>query len=137
MKNDRKSIVKWIKSHKTELVSAGVSIAIIVAVIMGIKNHKDMGVLFESLKAMINKTPKSVCEPAKTALVIKNSTPIIMEFSIGTQRRIPHNVSEHLRDLPKGWKPSAEKVATAAEHGFKLNQGQTWVEKYRTGGLAA
>ena len=135
MKNDGEAIVMWIKAHRKELIVAGFGIAFIVA--MGIKNRKNMEAFFESLKAMINKTPKSVCEPTKTASVIKSSTPIIAEISIDTQKRIPHNVSEHLRDLPKGWKPSAEKVATAAEHGFKLNQGQTWVEKYRTGGLAA
>lgn len=54
-----------------------------------------------------------------------------------TAERIPHDVAEHLRNLPNGWKASAEKIATAAEHGYDLRPGQTWVEAYRTGGLAA
>lgn len=54
-----------------------------------------------------------------------------------TPDRKPHDVAEHLRNLPEGRKASPEKIAAAAEHGYDLLPGQTWVENYRTGGLAA
>lgn len=47
------------------------------------------------------------------------------------------DVSEHLRNLHEGWKASEDKIATAAENGFELEPGQTWVGAYQKGGTAA
>ena len=41
-----------------------------------------------------------------------------------------HHASKHIRNLPEGYNASAEKVATAEEHGFSLGEGQTWVDDY-------
>lgn len=41
-----------------------------------------------------------------------------------------HHASKHIRNLPKGHNASAEKIATAEEHGFSLGEGQTWVDDY-------
>lgn len=49
----------------------------------------------------------------------------------------PYDVSEHIRNLHEGWKASAEKIATAAEHGYDLKLGQTWVEAHIKGMIAA
>ncbi len=40
MEKEKKTFVDWVKEHKKELIIAGVSIAAIIAVIVGIKNHK-------------------------------------------------------------------------------------------------
>ena len=37
--------------------------------------------------------------------------------------------NKHLRKLPKGWHASPEKIATARENGFELQDGETWVEE--------
>lgn len=41
-----------------------------------------------------------------------------------------HHASKHIRNLPEGHNASAEKIATAEEHGFSLGEGQTWVDDY-------
>lgn len=41
-----------------------------------------------------------------------------------------HHASKHIRNLPEGHNASAEKIATAEEHGFSLGKGQTWVHDY-------
>lgn len=40
------------------------------------------------------------------------------------------NVSEHLRNLPDGWKASQSKIDLAARYGFSLGDHQTWVNSY-------
>ena len=41
-----------------------------------------------------------------------------------------HHASKHIRNLPEGYKASAEKIASAEENGFNLKEGQTWVDEY-------
>lgn len=43
----------------------------------------------------------------------------------------PIDVTEHIRNLPEGWHASEKKIASAAEHGYNLQPGQTWVENYK------
>lgn len=137
MEKEKKTFAQWVKEHKKELIIAGVSIAAIIAVIIGIKNHKALEEAWASLRKLVEKTPE--CIPVEKTVAATEAVPVkdIVEINIVTADRIPHDVAEHLRNLPEGWKASAEKIATAAEHGYDLLPGQTWVEAYRTGGLAA
>lgn len=137
MENEKKTFVDWIKEHKKELIIAGVSIAAIIAVIVGIKNHNVLEEALASLRKLVEKAPDTI--PAAKLVPVKEVLPVkdIVEINIITACRVPHDVAEHLRNLPEGWKASAQKIATAAEHGYDLKLGQTWVEAYRTGGMAA
>ena len=38
IENDKKGFVKWVKEHKDQLALAGVSVAAVIAVILGLKN---------------------------------------------------------------------------------------------------
>lgn len=133
---ERKSLTQWVKEHEKELIIAGVSIAVISAVIIGIKNHKALEKVWESLRNLVEKTSDTV--PVANTISFAEVTPVkdIEEIGI-VANRIPHSVVEHLRNLPEGWRASEEKIATAAEHGYDLLPGQTWVETYRTGGRVA
>lgn len=137
MEKEKKTFVQWVKEHKKELIIEGVSIAAIIAVIIGIKNHEALEEAWTSIRKLVEKTPE--CIPVEKTVAVTEAVPVkdIVEINIVTADRIPHDVTEHLRNLPEGWKASAEKIATAAEHGYDLLPGQTWVEAYRTGGLAA
>ena len=42
----------------------------------------------------------------------------------------PIDVTEHIRNLPEGWHASEKKIASAAEHGYNLQPGQTWVANH-------
>ena len=137
MEKEKKTFVNWVKEHKKELIIAGVSIAAIIAVIIGIKNHTALEEAWASLRKLVEKKPDVI--PVSNTLSVADVTPVkdIVEINIATADRIPHDVAQHLRNLPEGWKASAEKIATAADHGYDLLPGQTWVEAYKTGGLVA
>ena len=137
MENEKKTFVDWIKEHKKELIIAGVSIAAIIAVIIGIKNQKALEEAWASLRKLVEKAPETM--PVAKSVPDTDVSPVkeIVEINIISADRIPHDVVEHIRNLPEGWKASAQKIATAAEHGYNLLPGQTWVEAYKTGGVAA
>lgn len=50
---------------------------------------------------------------------------------------IPVAVNKHIRNLPDGWKASPKKIASATENGYILESGQTWVDNYTRGAIAA
>ena len=137
MENEKKTFVDWIKEHKKELIIAGVSIAAIITVIIGIKNQKALEEAWASLRKLVEKAPETM--PVAKSVPDTDVSPVkeIVEINIISADRIPHDVVEHIRNLPEGWKASAQKIATAAEHGYNLLPGQTWVEAYKTGGVAA
>ena len=137
MEKDKKTFLDWIKKHKKELIIAGVSIAAIIALSMGIKNREAQGEAWSSLRKLLEKTPEAIPTVNSASNVQVMHAKVIEEVDILRTDKIPHDVAEHLRNLPEGWKASAEKIATAAEHGYNLRPGQTWVEAYRTGGFAA
>ena len=137
MEEEKKTFVDWVKEHRKELIIAGAGIVAIIAVIIGAKNRAALEEIWASLRKLVGKKPDII--PVSNAVSVADVAPVkdIMEINIVTADRMPHDVAEHLRNLPEGWKASAEKIATAAEHGYDLRPGQTWVEAYRTGGLAA
>jgi len=47
------------------------------------------------------------------------------------------DVSKHIRNLHEGWEASATKIATAAEHNYNLQPGQTWVDSFTKRFIAA
>lgn len=77
---------------------------------------------------------------AKTASKVDLVTPTAantVEVVLGPTEKIVRSfpqrsvkVTDHIRNLPEGWRASAGKIATAAEHGYELLSGQTWVERY-------
>ena len=59
---EKQKVLQWIKDHKKQLIAAGIGIAAIIAIIIGIKNKAMLQSAWESLKATIAPTkaaPKS------------------------------------------------------------------------------
>lgn len=137
MKKEKKKIVGWIKEHKTELVIAGISISALLMLILSIKNKETLKEFYNSLKKVTGE--KSVGMDSEVFNISLETCPVqeVPMNNFVLIERIPHDVESHLRNLPEGWRASAEKIATAAEHGYELLPGQTWVEAYRTGCIAA
>ncbi len=128
---EKSKLICWIKQHRKALIGAGISIGLIIAVVLGIKNADAIKALWASLRKT---TAKTVMTTAKS------TAPVITEQAAATVTRnsctVPFDVSAHLRNLHSGCHASAEKIATALDHGFVLNEGQTWVDAF-TKGLAA
>ena len=137
MKKENYKILNWIKEHKVELIIGGLCIAGIVAIIISEKNSQEKEDEWVTLSKQVRKTLKAVKEVDVVSVVEDTPVKDLVENNVVKIDRMPHDVSGHLRNLPQGWKASAEKIATAVEHGYNLVPGQTWVEAYKTGGLAA
>ena len=133
MEQEKKTVIDWIKEHKKQLIIAGVSIAAIVAVIFGIKNSQELEAVLDSLKKKIEKDPEKLLNNAVNKIEVHEiQETLIRPENTVPIRHVPHDVTEHIRNLPDGYKPSLQKLALAEERGIELLPGQTFVEKYRT-----
>lgn len=152
MKQHR-SIIAWAKAHKKELAIAGISIAVLIATILCIKNKSALKAYWASLKKAIAqpeqtpKVPVTKTPPQQIIhIAVEEAKPVVQlvtpvaDVAPAIPRRpclLPYEVDPHIRELHPGWQASAEKIATALEHGFVLKEGQTWVTGYVKGGTAA
>ena len=147
MEERKKGFIEWIKVHKNKLLIAGISITAIIAAVLGYQNRESIIALWDTLKKALQKT--SVNELPVISTVPKvdainptavNTVEVVIEPVAKAVRSLPQNpfeVTDHIRNLPEGWRASAGKIATAAEHGYKLLPGQTWVERYIKNEIAA
>jgi len=144
MNEEKKGFIAWVKAHKKKLIIAGVSVAVIIAIILGIKNKDALLELWGSLRTSVAKSHAPIRE-------LPDITPVTPEVSIVETEKIPmaeatevvrsvqypFDVSEHIRNLHLGWKASAEKMAEAEMLGITLLPGQTIVDGYTKGGMVA
>jgi hypothetical protein len=147
MEEQKNGFIEWIKAHKKELLIAGISITAIIAAVLVYRNRESIVVLWDTLKKTLQKTSVSELPVATTAskvdLVIPtsvNTVEVVIEPTEKIVRSLlqsPFEVTDHIRNLPEGWRASADKIATAAEHGYELLPGQTWVERYMKNEIAA
>lgn len=123
MKKHKKA-VQWVKEHWAHLVVGGISVGIATYFVVSyIRSNSSPKVPSKLVNA-----PDLSCE-------IDAVYPVNSQ-AVGNASRTAFPVSEHIRKLSGGRHPSAEKIATAAENGFKLEGNQTWVKPY-TKGLSA
>lgn len=128
MIEEKKSFTTWVKAHKRELIIAGVSTTAVIALIIVIRNRYEIAELWKQLQSTIGKPDDSLPTIPTEKVPVAERT---------TSNLIPFDISEHVRNLHDGWSASAKKIATAAEHGYELKPGQTWVEAYKKGVIAA
>ena len=132
---EKQTFIKWVKAHKKELVVAGVSVAALIGIIVGVKHKDSILALWVSLKKDVVELPiKGAGESMPMAESISETK--IIEFPVHRNLQNPFDVYDHIRNLPNGNHASIEKRASAAEHGYTLQPGQTWVEGYVKGGNA-
>ena len=147
MEEQKKGFIKWIMAHKKDLLIAGINITAIIAAVLVYRNHESIVALWDTLKKTLQKTSVSELPVATTASKVDLVTPTAVntvEVVIEPTEKIvkllpqgPFEVTDHIRNLPEGWRASAGKIATAAEHGYELLPGQTWVERYVKNEIAA
>ena len=136
---DRKSLIRWIKKHKKMLIAAGISIGVLILVVLGIKNKAALKALWDSLKGATNHPTAKAAE--KVAKVVSEIPPEPIQEAVSAiasnSETLPFEVSRHIRNLPVGWHASPEKVAEALKNNIILMDGQTWVDSYMKGVVAA
>ena len=136
---ERKGLIQWIKEHKKELTIAGISVGALILIVLGIKNHKAIIALWDSLKKVPEQPVKKASQLAtKVAEEIPAEAIQISATAIPSNANsLPYEVSRHIRNLHDGWHASPEKVAEALKNNIILMDGQTWVDSYMKGVVAA
>ena len=136
---ERKGLIRWIKEHKKELVIAGISVATLILIVLGIKNRESLKALWDSLRKVTKEPTVKIVEPViKAATEIpQDSAQEVIAVMTSNSDTLPFEVSRHIRNLPEGWHASPEKIAEALRNNIILMDGQTWVDSYMKGGVAA
>ena len=119
---EKKHFFEKVKEHKTEIIATGVTLISLAGVILLTKN-------WDSVKEF---TVAGFLKNGSEAGAIIRPIPKLVENNM--PKSLPSkkiiDVSEHIRNLSVGCHASAEKLATAAEHGYSLLPNQTWVIPY-------
>ena len=135
MKERKLKIKEWVKKHKTELAIAGITTIGAIVVVIGIKNKKSIKAFCFSLQEYLRSKTCNI--PEDIADTFEKSSLDLQPVVKQDTHKAPHARSAHIRNLSSGRNASIEKVLTAAENGFNLKEGQTWVRAYTTGDKAA
>lgn len=132
-KKQDKKLIKWVKAHKKQLIMAGISIPVIIGLIVTAKNTDAVSKLIDQLKTLFTE------DVVSNAINVEEGGTVspIYEILKETGSKAPHMVSEHIRNLPNGYHASDAKISEALRKGIELMEGQTLVDTYRTGNLAA
>lgn len=132
---EQNQIIQWIKAHKKQLILAGIGIAAVIALVLGIKNKDTLKALWASLKGAVEPTAERISNAVTTTVTeIPTETPALL---LSNDPRVAQEVRRHIRNLHEGWHASPEKLAAAREMGILLQEGQTWVDNYMKGVCAA
>lgn len=138
--SEQRKFVKWIKDHRKALIIAGVSVATLIVVVLGIKNKEAIKEVWASLRKVVEKPAAHMLKETSVAPVIETVCPAVEKVTAVAAHHadtLPFEVSRHIRNLPGGMHASPEKIAAALEQHFVLQEGQTWVEAYMKGAIAA
>ena len=132
---EQNQMIQWIKAHKKQLILAGIGIAALIALVLGIKNKDTLKALWGSLKGTVEPTAERISDAETTTVTeISTETPALL---LSNDPCVPQEVRGHIRNLHEGWHASPEKKAAAREMGILLQEGQTWVDDYMKGECAA
>ncbi len=132
---EQNQMIQWIKAHKKQLILAGIGIAAIIALVLGIKNKDTLKALWASLKGAVEPTAEQISNDATATVAEIPTEPTTLLLS--NAPGVSQEVRRHIRNLPDGWQASDEKKAAALEMGIILQDGQTWVDTYTKGECAA
>ena len=132
---EQSQIIQWIKVHKKQLILAGIGIAVVIALVLGIRNKDTLKALWASLKGAVEPTAERISDAVTTTVTeIPTETPALL---LSNDPCVPQEVRRHIRNLHEGWHAYPEKLAAAREMGILLQEGQTWVDNYMKGVCAS
>jgi hypothetical protein len=145
MEEQKRGLLAWVKAHKQELIIAGISAATLIGITLCIKNRDSIEALWKSLSRAIEKSSAEAPEVSQTTIEkiaqssvtdVSNPTEIPVINATRTFQN-SFEVSDHIRNLHEGWRASAKKITEAEAMGIILQPGQTLVDAYTKGGVAA
>ena len=134
--NEQRKFVKWIKDHKKALIIAGISVATLIAVVLGIKKKEEIKAVWASLRKVVEKPAAHMLKETSVTTAIETVCPVVEKATAVAAQHVdmlPIEVCRHIRNLPEGMHASLEKIAAALEQHIVLQDSQTWVETYMKG----
>ena len=76
---EQNQIIQWIKAHKKQLILAGIGIAAVIALVLGIKNKDTLKALWASLKGAVELTAERISDAVTTTVTeIPTETPALL-----------------------------------------------------------
>ena len=126
LKKEQDQLIKWIRTHKKQLKLAGVCCSVLILLILLLRNKEKLQALWGTLRETI--IPSDGI--SHTTVSASTSAAANIAALFADDPSIPIEVRKHIRNLPKGWHASAEKIAEALANGIILQEGQTWVTGY-------
>lgn len=127
----KKNLLAWIKTHKKQLILAGLSIVSLIGLVVGIKKKDELWELWKSLSRRADNSLPEIPEatlPTETSVTLLDNLNKARAYTRPTES---FDVRMHLRNLHKGQHHSAEKGAEAIAYGIDLPPNQTIVDAYR------
>lgn len=139
MENERKDFWSWVNNHGAELIMAGIGITTVAAVVW---KKDELLRLWKALKPTTKQALPTMKKAANARVAVAKAPVVevapalqIIENNAAPLDQV--DVGEHVRNLHTGWKASAAKLAEAKAKGIILLPGQTLVDAYSKGVLAA
>lgn len=147
MEEQKKGFLVWVKKHRKELIIAGISATALIGIIICMKNRDSIEALWKSLIGAIEKSPTEATKISQTTIENIAQSSVTVTDAINPTK-IPvinseityqnsFEVSDHIRNLHEGWRASAKKITEAESMGIILQEGQTLVDAYIKGSVAA
>ena len=128
-----KGFLAWLKVHKKQLALAGISIATIIGIVIGIRSKDEVTTLWRSLSKRVKKIPLEKVVSAPAVKMVMPTPEDVSSKRPYTTPTEPFGVIRHVRTMAEGWHHSPEKAAEAAELGIELLPNQTLVGPYIKG----
>ena len=121
----------WERNKKKVLIIGGVVVAVGVGFLI-FKNKDALIALVKKGEVIANEIPKiadsTVIESASKIISAVDKETITVSKPLNNG--IPFEVKGFIRNLPKNWNPSSEKIAQAAALGIELGEHQTFVNSF-------
>lgn len=142
---------KKLQKHKKKIIVGCVSFVSVGAVVLGFKKQEEIKSFIDNWRATLDdilrdksisvddqlyyqdiQVDDSLLEDSYDDTLLNIYLDGIQDNNIDSIMS-SYEVRRHIRNLPRGWKASPEKIATALENNIVLQQGQTWVDTYEKG----
>ena len=116
----KNKFINWVKTHKTKtLIVSGIVVTTIGTILL-VGNRK-------SIKDFIVKEVTNMADKPLKILPTDSNIP-----TINSEQNLKIiDVREHLRNLPKGYHPSSQKILEAVKLGVDLEDNKTIISAYK------
>lgn len=131
MKQHIEDFRQWIKDHKGILAVAGISAAVLIALVLCARNREEI----DHSLSMLKKATKDVSPEGMAGkgmdISLSNITQPVLEVYDSETHTVIQQIPLFVRKLPENWHHSAAKVEEAEKLGIQLASNETLVDPHQ------